>query len=767
LAPERTTVAFSTQPRQALVHQDPSSVASGYQVGTYAGRRIYKVRELAEFIGGTTNLWSPDDYRLISEFGLYEGLAAALLTQKGFPKRQAMQVAIAGSEDLAAQGLKPDSGALAQLTGEMLQIALPGQILLPEGTWRVIKELIASSYADWKYEEPFLEHTPLATQVELLGKNSDVYDLSPVIASKHLHRVAKAIEEYLANRHHGIEAVKDAIIDSGPYRELLEHVTDSSESGEAGGRSSVATIAAESSDTVAMATGSGAPTALPAGGDPPDPSERDASGPDDRPRKNRYLNTRFPKTVELESTYQLLARIVLQGEPGDVPFGKLSIPVAGIDITLSIHAPGFDCLSDQVQTCHVPSDADSDPVFFNLKVTQRELGPIEVTAFHGSTYLGEANLHVALGTAEGSQSAQQKTTLAGQPRSGGKTLTMNINYVENENTYKIGLFGPNAKDVEDPVRIALARPRVEVVKRLVDQLDRLARGVIDLRGNAAKLYLEGLGTTLWNELLPPSVQKRILNLADSIEEILVLSAGDPMPWEALRPGRSGAESFGFLAEAFHVTRTLKRNQFEVQEFAENVSEFAVKRAMFVLGDDSPPTAEKEVEALTKLLQSHQVECQTVTLFDDLLQRLQKDQYDLIHFTCHNEFEFDGRSLENTAVSINSQSFNTTFLQNMTFKRRPLVFMNACTSAQNDSKITGMSGWATSFKKAGAGGFVGTLWEVRDKSASKFAETWYQRLADSDCVGAAFRAARSTVKQSDPTRLAFTAYIDATALVRFN
>src|SRR5208282_1369555 len=90
-------------------------------------------------------------------------------------------------------------------------------------------------------------------------------------------------------------------------------------------------------------------------------------------------------------------------------------------------------------------------------------------------------------------------------------------------------------------------------------------------------------------------------------------------------------------------------------------------------------------------------------------------------------------------------------------QRPLVFMNSCTSGGAVPLYTDMAGWADRFLGAGCGAFIGSLWEIRDTSALTFAEKFYDEAAAGKSLGKAMRAARNTLKSSDPTYLAYTLY----------
>src|SRR5262249_52469969 len=97
-----------------------------------------------------------------------------------------------------------------------------------------------------------------------------------------------------------------------------------------------------------------------------------------------------------------------------------------------------------------------------------------------------------------------------------------------------------------------------------------------------------------------------------------------------------------------------------------------------------------------------------------------------------------------------------------------IFMNACHSDAKPPGYTSIRGWANCFLRAGAGAFIGTLWEVRDGTAQKFAEALYAQLLANKSFGEALRQARNAVRESapgDPTWLAYSFYGDSDTKVR--
>jgi len=100
-------------------------------------------------------------------------------------------------------------------------------------------------------------------------------------------------------------------------------------------------------------------------------------------------------------------------------------------------------------------------------------------------------------------------------------------------------------------------------------------------------------------------------------------------------------------------------------------------------------------------------------------------------------------------------------------RRPLVFINACGTAVSRQRFTQFTSWAQAFFDAGAGGFIGSMWDVRSETAGAFARQFYQAMYQEGLPFArALREARehSRSRGSDPTWLAYAAHGDSAATV---
>jgi CHAT domain-containing protein len=195
----------------------------------------------------------------------------------------------------------------------------------------------------------------------------------------------------------------------------------------------------------------------------------------------------------------------------------------------------------------------------------------------------------------------------------------------------------------------------------------------------------------------------------------------------------------------------------------------VRRADFLIADQVElARASAEVANVSDLLKkwNEALEDSKIEAAKELYDLFKQALVSLLHIACHQSF--DGKieriMVRNTPVA--PKDFRS---YRLLADAAAFIFMNACRSDRKVPGYTKMDGWANSFLRAGAGAFIGTLWEVRDETAKIFAEALYQALfLDDKPIGEALACARMAVKEKapgDPTWLAYSFYGDTDARVR--
>jgi pimeloyl-ACP methyl ester carboxylesterase len=476
--------------------------------------------------------------------------------------------------------------------------------------------------------------------------------------------------------------------------------------------------------------------------------------------EQRHLHGRFPERVRLGEVASLLVRVGVEGaESRSAALRPVEIPVEGVDVSLIVHSPGFTPRSPQHLTIRVFPGADSDWMLFELEAAQEGVHTIEVMAFLGGTYLGALAVQCTIeADIRTGASVDRSAPVGGRARDPGE-VSLIIYYDPESSVYRYQLVDWSGGFPEPSESHRLLQTPYQAVEGLVAQLNALARGAIPWDAKTTTEWLQGQGIQLWDQFIPEALQREFWDRRDRISRLSIVSAGDPVPWELLYPFAPGGYDAGFLVDQFSVARWV---------FGDGPpSRLQLSRGGLVLsGQGSLESAPTEIQAIAQLLGERNVPTETMGELPALLDLFAGGNFGLLHFTCHNSF---GVSANSSQIMMGTQPFQPVFLARYRerFRQRsPMVFMNACRTDGQAPLYTRLDGWALSFLGAGAGAFVGSLWEVVDSSASLYAQEFYRVALSGETLGEAARKARAAIREEpgDPTWLAYALYGDPAATV---
>jgi|GEM_PF-2216448 Uncharacterized protein conserved in bacteria len=479
---------------------------------------------------------------------------------------------------------------------------------------------------------------------------------------------------------------------------------------------------------------------------------RDAA---DAPLESRSLHVELPESVRPGQRFALSAqlRCVPAAMQDEVDLRPFSVPDAGRRVTIDLHVSGeLQVLSDATCTLDVLPGRESDPVRFELRAGAPGPASVTLRVFAlPADYLGQLRLALPVAdAARGEHRAADSDVLrVGAPAE--RTATLEVDVDAQGRRLSFRLRGPGEIGVQRPVFVSLDSAVEQVALGLQRKLDQVAKGN-GLSPKAVETLLRGTGADMWNRLLPGSVKDLLLRNLQHLDALVFVGADDPIPWELLLPATAGW-SGEFLADQVLVTRWA----FDAASPKRSIGSGAT---CYVLPDVAPPAAEEEIQQLEALLGQGK----RVRTLDALLSELESAAFGLLHFAAHNIVASD---LPASAWVKLDQPFQQGMLgadrANAFAATAPLVFMNACNSSAGSPLWVGSTGWAGRFLAAGAGAFLGSLWQVRDGPAKDFAAAFYAQLCTGQTLGAAFQAARRDVaKGGDPTRLGYTLFGNAAA-----
>ena len=495
-------------------------------------------------------------------------------------------------------------------------------------------------------------------------------------------------------------------------------------------------------------------------GDPPAYREDDGGKPATagaEPEQPRYLVAELPERAPAGRRISLLVSIRLTA-PADRPYKPtrpVPVPPEGLDLVVTVSAPGLTALGDLEQELHVPLAADSDPIRFGFVAGRAGLHEVTVRAFAGGTFLAELALQVSVEVGAALDEGPARVAAVGAFASEPGEVTLQVSLTEDKR-FSFQLFGEALYPVQLSQRLA-GNPS-QAVGALVAELRSFAANKSPYASSAlVRNRLKNLGAQLWADAVPEAVRRQFWEQADKIKLFTVASEGDTVPWELLYPVDGDNEN-GFLVEQFPVVRRVYGQG--------RARKLPLASAAFVVPTGSPQNAMDEVQAIRGRLGSG-VRDQGVIDHLDQLVNLLASAPSVLHFACHNQFDAGG-----SAVTMADGPFRPGDLS-LAVQRRglaaasPLVFFNACRTAGEIPGLVQMMGWAKQFMGAGAGAFLGSLWAVRSSSARVFAEAFYQAfITERATLGAASLQARRAIADDggDPTWLAYTVYGNPAATI---
>jgi hypothetical protein len=505
----------------------------------------------------------------------------------------------------------------------------------------------------------------------------------------------------------------------------------------------------------------------PSGGDGPggdsvgarggDPRGGDHGGGDDgwvSPARSRYLVGQCPESVAVGKPFSLLASINVAASPVSAELALFDVSPEGQDVVLVMHAPGLHVLSDHQQTVHVPADADSRPVRFELRADTPGPARVFITAWIGGTHLGELRVEI---TAERDRAPGPHREVLAEitTQSTAGAVSLVVRYDPSQQAYH---FVFHDEDHPDEVHSNLAYDPGPVVEQLIADLDSLAAGRSGYSAGQTRDYLVNAGARLWQQLVPGQLREQFWDRQHRIRQLTILADQDTVPWELLYPMDPGHDA-GFLVEQFPVTRAISGRRPR--------RTLRLQPARFVLPEGSQQEAAAEVEAMRRLLDPGQAPSAVISELTPLTDLISSGKFGLLHFACHNTYEPVGGS----SIKLGRVRFTPTLLQVAAIQKAlqasaPTVFINACRSAGLAATYNRLDGWASKFLEAGAAAFIGSLWAVSEGASREFAEELYRRLKHGSPLGDAVMEARQAAASTpdDPTWLAYTVYGDPRATI---
>jgi chaperonin GroEL len=282
---------------------------------------------------------------------------------------------------------------------------------------------------------------------------------------------------------------------------------------------------------------------------------------------------------------------------------------------------------------------------------------------------------------------------------------------------------------------------------ITNKLNAMGDGTSPGSLGAKRIELFGIGRKLFKLLPPEFIAEFAQKSADA--DSLGIEGDSKLPWELM----ADSDDVSFLSERLRVSRWLHGY--------DPASDIQVRKAMFAHSDQITE-AGTEVEHIGALVHpGRDPECVVESV--DLYERIRDGDFDLFHYAGHTTDKDPSSpgSLELSDIDAFTMDLMEAVPDRSLERYQPVVFLNACGSAETGSGQTLFDRWAEAFIKRGAGAFIGSLWNIRGVTANRFGEAVYQSVRDgaAETLGQAVDEARkrSVRDPSDPTRLAYALY----------
>jgi CHAT domain-containing protein len=316
---------------------------------------------------------------------------------------------------------------------------------------------------------------------------------------------------------------------------------------------------------------------------------------------------------------------------------------------------------------------------------------------------------------------------------------------------------------------------VEMFERVYEMLDKEApiasKNRTQPQFESFAQAIADIGAYLYTTWLPEAFKHAYVRFRDKYQGLTLVITSDAhwMPWELFRPTYvdwAGSLLYDdeFLCQRFMLSRRLPG--------VGTPDRLKITRAPLVVSSGGPGASE-ESAYIGELQQRCLLRADEATgpLIDqaEVLEMLVKGDRQLLHFACQGAF--DDREPDESRVKLRDGSLRPNQIVGLRQagirRSKPLVFMNSVRSGRVGTVGPALGGWPPRFLNAGASAFIGSLGEINDKLAVRFAQELYDRFLGigafegrSQPLGQAFREARIVVRDLDPanpTWLLYTLY----------
>ncbi len=313
-----------------------------------------------------------------------------------------------------------------------------------------------------------------------------------------------------------------------------------------------------------------------------------------------------------------------------------------------------------------------------------------------------------------------------------QSITLHVDWNRRQGELSYTIYYPNnqppAGDWHQPIPDTLGN--IENFWTDLNQIlnDAIPRGSIsEEAGESICLNLQGLGSRLFNELIPSEVVQLVREWQPGFS-VRVSTNEKWIPWELMHDGQD------FWGNRFIIARSPRvpdRRTLPDISRPESQGLRQIRGIVNVIGGDIPATeAQRASQLFNELLPSIPVTVLQEIPVSVLAEAL--PGADVLHCTCHGHLQPPPPLLQIYVDTSPTQNLCLDTVQTLeTLEPGSLVFANACSSNSPVSTFRGFSNFGWEFYRQGADVFIGTLGIVPAQYAVNFAENVYRELLRED------------------------------------
>jgi hypothetical protein len=504
-------------------------------------------------------------------------------------------------------------------------------------------------------------------------------------------------------------------------------------------------------------------------------------------RVTRYTNIACPRRVWIGApSIAVVVRLTVARPAYSAALQALAVDPAQ-PVRVAVQAPGFTVLNQPVQAIAVLPEADSAPVVFDLRPDRVGHTTVTFDFAQGNQPVGVATVPVEITAFEVIEGAEPRPAhpLTFQPGLPAPDMVLHIAVEDSPPSlvFSLSREGGAWRRSYPPVALrqppeAYAADLYRAIASLVEGEDPAVQAVLDkqlrIPPEDVDRSVKKLGQNLWKYLIPDELKALYAQeRAAWADKTLLVSSDEPhLPWELVWPfdTRGQWQDDAPWCGTLHLTRWLHKdgrgNGNETPPGMLSLQRLAVLAPTYTLRQlPNLAAAQEEQAMLRKLIADYDLHDASppAPTWGAVLDLLEGRGYDWVHAAAHGSFYAstpDGYSAlwltKDRALA--PDAIVGAEIEAHLADQRPGFFFNACQAGRQGYTLTRIGGWANRLVSAGAGAFIGPLWEVGDASALAFARVFYAALLGNETVARAARQARLAARAAgDPTWLAYSVY----------